>query len=63
MFRKAITVLTVIVVCSFLLLSSPAISFAKAKSITFGDFSWDSVQIHNRIAGYVLEKADRKSVV
>ena len=59
MFKRAITVLTVVVVvvCFTFLLSSPAISFAKAKSITFGDFSWDSVQIHNRIAGYVLEKA------
>jgi len=47
----------VAVACLLFLLSSAAISGAKTKSITFGDFSWDSVQINNRIAGYVLEKA------
>lgn len=28
---------------------------AKDKTITFVDFSWSSVQMHNRIAGFVLE--------
>ena len=29
---------------------------AREKPIRFGDFSWESVQLHNRIAGYILEK-------
>ena len=28
---------------------------AKDKTVTFVDFSWSSVQMHNRIAGFVLE--------
>ncbi|MFS8628692.1 MAG: ABC transporter substrate-binding protein [Limnochordales bacterium] len=33
---------------------SPA-SAAQAQPVVFVDFSWDSVQVHNRIAGYILE--------
>lgn len=57
MSKKAVAVLGLVVMCFFFVLSFPATLHAKTKSITFGDFSWDSVQIHNRIAGYVLEKA------
>ncbi len=28
---------------------------AAAETIVFGDFSWDSVQVHNRIAGFIVE--------
>ncbi len=28
---------------------------ASAETIVFGDFSWDSVQVHNRIAGFIIE--------
>ncbi|SMG46010.1 ABC transporter substrate-binding protein [Dethiosulfovibrio salsuginis] len=38
--------------CAVVLFSSP--SWASTV-IKMGDFSWDSVQLHNRIAGYVLE--------
>lgn len=37
-----------------LVLSMSSMSLA-AGSIVFGDFSWDSVQVHNRIAGFILE--------
>ena len=57
MSKKAVAVLALVAMCFFFVLSFPTTSPAKTKSITFGDFSWDSVQIHNRIAGYVLEKA------
>ena len=30
-------------------------SLAQEKKVTFVDFSWNSVQVHNRIAGFVLE--------
>jgi len=30
-------------------------SLAQEKKVTFVDFSWNSVQMHNRIAGFVLE--------
>ena len=26
------------------------------KTIVFADFGWDSVQVHNRIAGFIIEK-------
>lgn len=29
---------------------------AAEKPVVFVDFSWDSVQVHNRIAGYIMEK-------
>ncbi|MCF4151807.1 ABC transporter substrate-binding protein [Dethiosulfovibrio sp. F2B] len=37
-------------------MSLPAMA-AKAPTIKMGDFSWDSVQLHNRIVGFVLEHA------
>ena len=33
-----------------------------ADTVVIVDFSWDSVQMHNRIAGYVIEKAFGKKV-
>lgn len=26
------------------------------KTIIFADFGWDSAQVHNRIAGFIIEK-------
>ncbi|MFP4033105.1 MAG: glycine betaine ABC transporter substrate-binding protein [Desulfococcaceae bacterium] len=30
-------------------------AFSTDKTIRFGDLSWDSVQVHNRIAGFIAE--------
>lgn len=40
------------VLCLFTALSAAA----DARPVTMVDFSWDSVQVHNRVAAYVLEK-------
>lgn len=37
-----------------LILMVPAMATAK-KPIVFADFGWDSVQVHNRIAGFIIE--------
>ncbi len=34
---------------------APVASAAAAEPVVFVDFSWDSVQVHNRIAGFILE--------
>ncbi len=38
-----------------LLACSPAMA-GKDKTITFGDLSWDTAQVHNRVAGFIIEK-------
>lgn len=43
------------VCCLSLLLSGGVLAGAASPSIKLGDFSWDSVQLHNRIAGFVLK--------
>jgi len=30
-------------------------AFARDKEVTLVDFSWNSVQMHNRIAGFILQ--------
>ncbi len=45
-----------------LCLFTPLSEAADARPITLVDFSWDSVQVHNRVAAYVIEKGfDRKT--
>ena len=39
-----------------------AIAAEAARPITFIDFSWDSVQVHNRIAGYIIVHGYGKKV-
>ena len=39
-----------------------AIAAEAARPITFLDFSWDSVQVHNRIAGYIIVHGYGKKV-
>ena len=40
---------------SFLLLPFSSYSHAAAKKLVIADLSWDSVQVHNRITGFILE--------
>jgi glycine betaine/proline transport system substrate-binding protein len=54
MFMKTVRSCKRLVIAVFLVLGISSASLA-AGSIVFGDFSWDSVQVHNRIAGFILE--------
>ena len=51
--KKVMRRTTVLVFVMALLLGITA--SASAETIVFGDFSWDSVQVHNRIAGFIIE--------
>ncbi len=44
------------------LFSSSTIAAASQDTITFADFSWESAQLHNRIAGFIIEKGWRRDV-
>ncbi|HAG22218.1 MAG TPA: ABC transporter substrate-binding protein, partial [Synergistaceae bacterium] len=50
--KKASGIILAVLV-SLLCMSGGAL--AQEKNVTFVDFSWNSVQMHNRIAGFVLE--------
>lgn len=52
--------LLVLLACCFFLGSPMAI--AAEKPVVLVDFSWDSVQFHNRVAGFILEKGFDKNV-
>jgi len=49
-------------VCFFLLPYSTYSNAAAEKPIVFGDNSWDSVQVHNRIAGFIVKHGYGHSV-
>ncbi len=51
---KSFAKLTIVLVLAFAL-STGVATEAAGETIVFGDFSWDSVQIHNRIAGFIVE--------
>ncbi len=51
---KGITKLTIILLFAAALTSGLTAETA-GETIVFGDFSWDSVQVHNRIAGFIIE--------
>lgn len=44
-----------ILVSLLMLSATPALAGAK-KTIMFGDYGWDSIQVHNRIAAFIIEK-------
>lgn len=48
----------VVAVCLLLgiMLSAAVASAASKKPIIFGDLSWDSIQVHNRIVAFIIEK-------
>src|SRR6056297_2020533 len=48
----------ILLVCVFAV-AAPAIA---ADRVIFTDWSWESVQVHNRIAGYILEKGFDREV-
>jgi len=48
------TVKIVVLVVALLFVLSPYTAFA-AKKLVLADVSWDSVQVHNRIAGFIME--------
>lgn len=49
---RTITALILAVFCLFTVSSA----MAAARPVTILDFSWDSVQVHNRVAAYIIEK-------
>ena len=51
--KKTISILMVILILSSSIFGS--ISFADDKEITFGDAGWDSIKLHNEIAGTIIE--------
>ena len=44
----------VVLVSTFLLFTS-GMALAASKTIVFADFGWDSAQVHNRIAGFIIK--------
>jgi glycine betaine/proline transport system substrate-binding protein len=44
------------------LFSGAAVVAAREKPIVFADLSWDSIQVHNRIAGFIIEKGMGRKV-
>lgn len=47
----ALLMATLFLICSLLVSAQPV----EAQPVVFVDFSWDSVQVHNRIAGFIIE--------
>jgi len=43
-------------ILAVLCLAAAVPGMAAARPVTLVDFSWDSVQVHNRIAAYIIEK-------
>jgi glycine betaine/proline transport system substrate-binding protein len=54
------TVLAVMV--GVFLLTGSSVLWARGEVVKFADFSWESVQLHNRIAGFIIEKGFDKPV-
>jgi glycine betaine/proline transport system substrate-binding protein len=52
--KKAISLILVVLVASTMLFANGEEEQNK-ETIIFGDVSWDSVQVHNRIAGFIIE--------
>jgi glycine betaine/proline transport system substrate-binding protein len=53
--RKILTILTVITVLGLFAACSGSDAEKKETTIVFGDVSWDSVQVHNRIVAFIIE--------
>ena len=62
---KKRTFLIMLVVCavSVLSLGTPLQASDEGQPVVFADFSWDSVQFHNRVAGFILEHGFGKKVL
>ncbi len=54
--------LMLIVLAGAFVLAGSAVLWAREEPVKFADFSWESVQLHNRIAGYIIEKGFGKPV-
>ena len=50
-----IRVAVIVLGICFLLLPFGSYATAASKKLVFADVGWDSVQVHNRIAGFILE--------
>ncbi len=46
----------VILLCSIFFMVSNVSAFAGSRNIVFADLSWDSIQFHNRVIAFMLEK-------
>ena len=45
----------VLITLAFIVIPFGGCTSASTKTVTFADGSWDSIQVHNRIAGFILE--------
>ena len=45
----------IVVLISIFLLFTSGMALAASKTIVFADFGWDSAQVHNRIAGFIIK--------
>ena len=50
------------VMAGVFLLTGSSVLWARGEAVKFADFSWESVQLHNRIAGFIIEKGFGKPV-
>ena len=53
--KKILIILTVVTVMIFFTACSDSDTSMKETTIVFGDVSWDSVQVHNRIVAFIIE--------
>ena len=60
---SAIIRFSLLVVCLSVLLSGGIASALEEKPVVFADFSWDSAQFHNRVAGFILEHGFGRKVL
>lgn len=59
--RNLKTIFAIILITTAICLPSNQLE-AGTKEVIFTDFSWDSAQFHNRVAGYILEKGFDRNV-
>ncbi len=53
--RKTLTLTAILAMCIALSLTAEGQQDGGTKTIVFGDVSWDSVQVHNRIMAFIIE--------
>lgn len=60
--KKRITMISGFILGVLLFLGGALPGYCSDGSITFADFSWESVQFHNRVAGFLIEKGWNREV-
>lgn len=61
--KHAFCILLVLCLVPAALFGTPLQASGEEPPVVFADFSWDSVQFHNRVAGFILEHGFGKKVV